>query len=206
MIDTKDRILDAAEHAFSERGFGGVSLRSIIAGAGVNLAAVHYHFGSKEELLKAVIRRRVGPVNAERLALLEAHERAAGSGPLDLDKVLEAFLLPTFRMARQEGGDRIVRLAGRLYLEDVLPRLMAQDFGPFIARFEGALRRALPEMPPEELLARVHLAIGAMAQALRGAPYLPPLSRDCEAETMLRRLVAFVGAGFRAPVPDREGA
>lgn len=104
MIDTKDKILDAAERAFSENGYTGVSLRSIIGEAGVNLAAVHYHFGSKEGLLKAVILRRVGPVNAERLAMLDACERAAGGGRLEVEKVLEAFLVPTFRMARKSGG------------------------------------------------------------------------------------------------------
>jgi AcrR family transcriptional regulator len=205
MIDTKDRLLDAAERAFSEYGYTGVSLRSIIGEAGVNLAAVHYHFGSKEGLLKAVILRRVGPVNVERLAMLDACERAAGAGRLEVEKVLEAFLVPTFRMARQSGGDRVVRLAGRLYVEDVLPRLVEAELGPVGARFESALRRALPELPPLELRARIHLAIGAMAQALRGAPYLPRLSEADEAEAAVERLVAFLGAGFRAPVGALAG-
>lgn len=205
MIHTKDRILDTAERAFSEHGYSGVSLRSIIGEAGVNLAAVHYHFGSKEDLLKAVMLRRMAPVNVERLAMLDACERASGAGRLEVEKVLEAFLVPTFRMARGSGGDGVVRLAGRLYVEDVLPRLVAEEFGPVVRRFESALRRALPELPAIELRARIHLAIGAMAQALRGAPYLPPLSEAGEADAAVERLVAFLGAGFRAPVTALAG-
>jgi AcrR family transcriptional regulator len=200
MIDTKDRILDAAEKAFAESGYGGTSLRSIIANAAVNLAAVHYHFGSKEELLKAVIMRRAGPVNVERLAMLDECERAAGSKPAELERVLEAFLVPTFRMARQPGGDRVVRLMGRLYVEDVIPRLVTAEFSEAVSRFVNALRRAVPDLPPEELRSRIHLAIGAMSQALRGAPYLPPLSGEAEVEETVDRLVAFLSAGFRAPV------
>ena len=208
MIETKDRILDAAERAFSEFGFNGVSLRSIIADAGVNLAAVHYHFGSKEELLKAVVMRRAGPVNEERLALLDAHERAAGAGPLTLESVLEAFLLPTFRVARQPGGDRVVRMVGRLYVEDVLPQVVAGQFAQVLLRFDAALRRALPDLPQQELRWRVHLAVGAMAQALRGAPYLPSLSEPHAEAQAVARLVGFLSAGFRAPLAEaaaREG-
>ena len=78
MLDTKERILETAERLFAEKGYGAVSLRSIIAAAEVNLAAVHYHFHSKEALLDAVLQRRIEPVNRERLALLEEYERAAG--------------------------------------------------------------------------------------------------------------------------------
>src|SRR5262252_5809342 len=74
-VATKDRILDAAEALFMEHGFEATSLRSITAAAGVNLAAVNYHFGSKEELFQAVLTRRLDPMNQERIELLEALER-----------------------------------------------------------------------------------------------------------------------------------
>ena len=90
--DTKAEILDAAEELFARRGPNAVSLRQVIARARVNLAAIHYHFGSKESLLQAVLSRRLVPLNAERLALLEEAQRRTRRGPLE--KILEALVGP----------------------------------------------------------------------------------------------------------------
>jgi len=98
--DTKERILDTAERLFSEQGYAATSLRGIIAEAGVNLAAVHYHFHSKEALLEAVILRRSVPANRERLALLSRFEEEADGNPPALEKVIEAFVSPTLQMSR----------------------------------------------------------------------------------------------------------
>src|SRR5208282_530434 len=116
---TKDRILDTAERLFSEQGYAATSLRGIIAAAGVNLAAVHYHFHSKEALLEAVILRRALPANQERLALLDRCEEEAGDGPPALEEIIEAFVAPTFRMALDPaaGGMVFMRLLGRLHAE-----------------------------------------------------------------------------------------
>ena len=100
MNHTKESILDTAERLFAANGYAATSLRSIIAEAGVNLAAVHYHFHSKEALLEAVILRRSVPANQERLALLDRFEKAAEGKPVPLEKVIEAFVAPTFRMSR----------------------------------------------------------------------------------------------------------
>src|ERR1017187_9526216 len=94
MIDTRQKILDAAERLFGEQGYVATSLRHIIAEAGVNLAAIHYHFGSKEELLDQLVMRKAGPVNEERLALLDHYEAEAGAMPVPVDKILRAFLEP----------------------------------------------------------------------------------------------------------------
>jgi AcrR family transcriptional regulator len=91
MTGTKEKILDTAERLIGEQGYAATSLRHVIAEAGVNLAAVHYHFGSKEELLDAVVVRKVTPLNEARIARLERVEAETGSGPLDVEKVLEAF-------------------------------------------------------------------------------------------------------------------
>ena len=80
-MTTKDRILDSAERLFARDGFEATSLRAITAEANVNLAAVNYHFQSKEALVQAVIGRRMGPVNAQRIALLDACEAEAGDAP-----------------------------------------------------------------------------------------------------------------------------
>jgi len=204
---TKERILDAAERLFSEQGYSATSLRSIIAVAGVNLAAVHYHFHSKEALLEAVILRRALPANRERLVLLDRYEQAAGDQPPPVENVIEAFVAPTFRMARDpaSGGMVFMRLLGRLHAEgDLLPGIVRKQFSDVMERFNTALRRALPDLPQQEMIWRLNFAIGALAQALRGG------SKDLEAiselpisfnsEMALERLVAFLSAGFRAPV------
>lgn len=202
MIDTKERILDTAERYFAENGYAATSLRSIIAEAGVNLAAVHYHFGSKEELLKAVILRRAEPVNRERLALLDECDRRADGERPDLEKVLEAFIAPTFDVAMQPGGAQFVRLMGRLYAEtDMLPQIVKGAFGPMLMRFHDALRRALPELPPEELLRRLFFGAGALAHTLRafGHPGFLFLAGGA-VESTEAPLIQFICAGLRTPV------
>src|SRR5512143_3976610 len=107
--ETKDRILDAAERLFAEHGFDATSLRMITAAAGVNLAAVNYHFRSKDSLIEAVFGRRIGPVNKERLEMLTAAEKAAGSDPLSLEAVVRAFVEPVVRIrsTHAQHGDEI---------------------------------------------------------------------------------------------------
>src|SRR5581483_10479047 len=94
MSETKQKILDAAERLIAEQGYDATSLRQIIGEAGVNLASIHYHFGSKEELLQAVVERRAAPVNAERLDLLARYEAEAGAKPVPIERIFHAFLAP----------------------------------------------------------------------------------------------------------------
>lgn len=208
MNHTKERILDTAERLFADHGYAATSLRSIIAEAGVNLAAVHYHFHSKEALLEAVILRRSGPANIERLALLDRFEKEAGGNPVPLEKVIEAFVAPTVQMSRdaKSGSMIFMRLLGRLHAEgELLPRIITSQFGDVLKRFGAALRAALPDLPPEELFWRLNLAIGALAQTLRGGSKdletIADLSFSLDSEAALERLVSFLCAGFRAPVP-----
>src|SRR5258708_35903299 len=124
------RSRDAAELLFMEHGFEATSLRSLTAAAGANLAAVHYHFGSKEELFQAVLTRRLDPLNAERIALLERIERESTGRPLSCEKILFAMLIPALKLARDEkrGGKNFLRLVGRAYA----------DPAPFIRHFLSA--------------------------------------------------------------------
>ena len=194
---------------FADQGYSATSVRSIIAKARVNVAAVHYHFRSKESLLEAVILRRAKPANEQRLALLDACERAAGQQP-PLREVIQAFLEPSIRVAtdRALGGEVFMRLLGRLHAEgDILPRILAMHFMPVLERFSAALRHALPDLPAEELYWRLHFAVGATTQALRGADSLEWLSgglcRSSDPHQILERLVGFVSAGLGAPPADR---
>lgn len=207
MIDTKERILDAAEKLFAENGYLATSLRSIMHEAGVNVASVHYYFRAKESLLEAVLVRRAEAANRDRVAMLERLEGEAGGGPLEVEQVIEAFLVPTFRMAAdpERGGHHFLRLMGRLQAEsDLLPSIIFVRFRPVLLRFGQALAAALPEMPPAELYWRARLAMGATAQVLRDSHYLKWSTLDSggryDWEPVLGRLVSYLSAGFRAPV------
>ena len=203
MIGTQEKILDTAERLIGERGYASTSLRQIIAEAGVNLAAVHYHFGSKEDLLDAVVMRKAGPLNEARLAALARVEHEAGDGPLDVEKVLDSFFAPTAAVAAR--NPQFVRLMGRIYGEGLMPQIVQKHFQPAAGKFLAALRRALPGLPQEELMWRVHFMVGAMAHTLCGAPVFPLMTDPLgDFPQRMKRLVTFLGAGFRAPVAGSE--
>ena len=203
MNDTKDKILDTAERLIGERGYAATSLRQIIAEAGVNLAAVHYHFGSKEDLLDAVVARKVTPVNEARLNHLERAEAEAPDGTPEVEKILESFFLPTAEVASHNPG--FVRLMGQMLAEGMMPRIVERHFQATGLRFVAALRRALPRLPEEELLWRVHFMIGAMAHTMCRAPVFPQMAGNAsDMEPRMKRLVTFLSAGFRAAATAGE--
>jgi AcrR family transcriptional regulator len=198
---TKDKIIEIAERLFGEQGYEATSLRHVIFEAGVNLAAVHYHFGSKEELLDAVVLRGAIPLNEERLALLDRYEKEAAPEPAPVEKVIRAMMIPTFRTAQR--SPQFVKLMGRLHGEGLIPAMVAKHFHPLLERFMDAMRRALPDLPPDELFWRIQFMFGGMSQILRGPHLIPPPAggvRPAVSEETVERLVTFMVAGFQAPV------
>jgi AcrR family transcriptional regulator len=191
MADTKGKILDTAERLIAERGYAATSLRHIIAEAGVNLASVHYHFGSKEGLLDALVMRKAGPVNEQRLATLD-RITAEWHGSPPIEKVLEAFLMPMAEAANR--NPQFVRVMGRIVVEGLLPVVVEKNFQPMLAKFLDALRQASPGLSDEEFQWRFHFMQGAMAHTMCGAPM-------GDFETRIERLIRFLAAGFRAPAP-----
>jgi AcrR family transcriptional regulator len=203
MIDTKQKILDTAERLIAEQGYAATSLRHIIAEAGVNLAAIHYHFGSKEELLDQIILRKADPVNAERLARLDKVEQEAGAGAPAVEKVLEAFLLPMAEAA--DRNPSFVPFLGRLMAEGLLPAIMQRHFQGVTARLVPALRRAVPHLPEEEFAWRVHFMSGTLAHTMCGPRHFPNLvCSEGDFRSRIGRLVTFLSAGFRAPATAAE--
>ncbi len=210
--DTRERLLDAAERLFAERGLGATSLRAVTKTADANLAAVHYHFGSKEELLSAVVARRVRPINEERLRLLDQLEVRSGDRSPALDEILSALLLPMIR-GRRSGPESILtftRLMGRV-LTDMGTRthaLIVQHFEEVLQRFAAALARALPHLTPEEIAWRLHFCIGTMAFTLVHSPHLAEMSRGLcrahDADRVLEQMLPFLAAGFNAPTSIEE--
>ncbi len=209
-LSTKHRILDAAERLFATHGFAETSLRAITAEAGVNLAAVNYHFQSKDALIQAVIARRIGPLNQARIARLDAVEAATPNGPLALEDVLRSFVEPTVRMIRSEPG--FAALFARLFFEpgEVFGKIFREQIVYVKTRFHGALRRALPDIPDSEMIWRIFFAIGAMAHTVSGEQHLQCASDgQCDTsdlDAVIDRLIAFTAAGLRAPASTPKGA
>ena len=200
MNDTKQKILDSAERLFGDQGYGATSLRQIIAEAGVNLAAIHYHYGSKEELLDQVVLRKADPVNRERVETLDRLEAEAAGQPVATEKVIEAFMLPA--MSRVAANPQFAKLFGRLLGEGLMPTLAEKHFRSVASRFMEALARSLPELPREELRWRVHFAIGAMAHMLCANPDGGDKLKGEALHKGVRQLVAFVCGGLRAPATE----
>lgn len=161
MAGTRDRIVRAAEVLFARDGYTETSLRQITETAGVNLAAVNYHFGTKEQLLIEILDRVVTPINDERLALLD---EAESGGVPDVVQVMTAFLLPDLRaIARLQARDPAMpHFVSRMYSEgsELMGRVMGRQFAETQARFYEAFARALPELGPEEIAWRLHCVVG----------------------------------------------
>jgi AcrR family transcriptional regulator len=208
-LDTRLRILDAAEWLFTEQGFEATTLREITGAAGVNLAAVNYHFGSKEALIREVFSRRLTWLNQQRLRELDRLEAEAGGAPLKPSRILEVFFGAALKMAADaEGGGRtFMRLLGRTYTKpsEFVRGILAEEYAAVIARFKAALIKALPGVPAEEILWRFHFMLGAMSYAISGADALhivaPGALDDGDSEALYARLMSFMLGGLRAPLP-----
>jgi len=213
VAETKARILDSAEKLFAEHGFAATSLRQITTDAGVNLAAVNYHFQSKESLILAVLMRKMGPINERRLELLDEVEAEAGDDQLSLEAVLGAFLLPVLE-AKGSGVQLcdFPRLMGRMYTEpgDWMTRIFPQAFAPVIARFHPAFKRTLPGSTVEDIGWGLHFSIGAMAHYLAGGALLTLVSQGladpADTEAAMPRLVTYMAAGLRALTAEKEAS
>ena len=201
--ETRTRILDAAEELFMQHGFEGTSMRHLTSRAGVNLAAVNYHFGSKHALIEAVFRRRLDPMNTERIAALE---RLQDISP---ENIIRAFVGPSLRLVEDStgGGRNFIRLLGRTYSEPAkeVRALIGQMYAPAMERYKAALKRALPQMPEDELVWRMHFMFGTLAYTLAATDTVQ-LIAGCkpedryDAELLEERLTAFLAAGLLAPL------
>lgn len=213
-VDTRERILDSAERLFMAHGYDGTSMRQITGEAGVNLAAVNYHFGSKEALIQEVFRRRLDWLNEERMRVLDRLEAEAGGQPVKPSLIVDAFFGTLLRMADDEarGGMTFLRLLGRTLTEpsEFIRAFLAHEYKAVMDRFKEALFRALPDVPKAEIVWRFHFMLGATSYAIAGTDALR-LVTDWQIEEedsvdrldrLVPRLMSFLIGGLRAPLPQ----
>jgi AcrR family transcriptional regulator len=204
---TKLAILNATERLVAAHGFEATSLRAITAAARVNLAAVNYHFSTKDALILAMLNRRMKPLNEARIALLDRFEKEAGRKPVRVEKILEALFRPVLELiaSPSKGGRHFVRLLALCLAEPgaYLKPLVQQEFAEKNRRFHAALRRSLPELSAAETHWRLHFAHGAFFHAVAHSQVLELSSagrcRLTNHETVLQRTINFCAAGLRSP-------
>jgi AcrR family transcriptional regulator len=211
--DTRERILDAAEQLFMQHGYEGTSMRVVTSQAGVNLAAANYHFGSKEALMQAVLRRRLEVINQERLRLLDEAEVKAAGKPLKPSVIIDCYFGTLLRATADQkaGGETFLRLLGRTFTEpsDFIRAFMSTEYADVLERYKQALFRSLPDVPKAEIVWRFHFMLGATSYAIAGTDALH-LVTDWQVEegsaeqdnNLLPRLMSFLLGGLRAPLPQ----
>lgn len=203
--EPKRRLLDAAEQLFAEKGFESVSVRDVTQHAKANVAAVNYHFGSREGLIALVVTRYVMPVNEERLARLDGLEKKWPGRVVPVEELIEAFVRPLVGIVRKsELSERLFcKLMGRVFSlqAEALPQAVEGQMQVLIDRFSRAFGRALPGLSQEEVIWRIHFMCGVMIHMLLNQEMLHGLSKGASGnpsiESTLGRLVRFVAAGLR---------
>lgn len=201
-FSTRERILGVAETLFARHGFAGASLRQVTAAAKVNLAAVNYHFGSKESLIEEVFRRRLDELNRHRLAALAAVD---ANPDRQLEDVLDAFIRPALEQSMDSaGGAAFVRVLARAYAEhdERLRRFLSDNYGHVLRDFATAFALLLPHLRKEELYWRLDIVAGALTYAMADFGMIKrkdDVSEQSHREQSVQHLVRFAAAGLRAP-------
>ncbi len=198
---TKERILGAAELLFAQRGFEGASLRQLTAAAGVNLAAVNYHFGSKDKLVEEVFRRRLDALNESRLVALA---KVAGAPDTTLEDVLEAYIRPALELSHDNSGALFMRVLARAFAEhdDSLRQFLSTNYGHVMRQFTAEFARLLPQLGKPELYWRIDLVTGALTHAMSGFGMIQrknDVSEHAHREQTVQHLVRFAVAGLSHP-------
>lgn len=207
----KRKLLESAEQLFAENGFEAVSVRDITQLSKANVAAVNYHFGSRDGLLNLVIARYSLPVNDERILRLETVERKWAGKAIPVEEIVDAFVRPILSQVRKtELLERsFYKLLGRIFAlrGDGLSEVNEEGFRKVNERFMRAFGKAIPSVMPDELTARIHFMSGAVIHLLTHQGLLSGSSDSGPTmEANLSRLIRFAVAGLRDGVDMEEPA
>ena len=206
-MSTKNKILDAAESLFADKGFSGTSLREITSLAEVNLAAVNYHFGSKKELIKAVMSRYMDELAPNLVSTLEAI--CAQPEQPTLIEVFSAFMEPllSLNVFRQNGTSNFLQLLGRGYTDSqgFLRWFFTTQYPGVISNFVLAVQKAYPELTPEEIFWRLHFTMGTVVFTMSSSDALMDIAKNDFDKTLniadvIQKVIPYVAAGVAAPI------
>lgn len=204
--ETVERILDAAEQLFAEKGFAETSLRLITSKAGVNLAAVNYHFGSKKSLIQAVFTRFLNPFVTSLEQELDRQQQAGITDP-SLEELLEMLVRLVLAVKPRSGNDlsTFMRLLGLAFSQSQghLRKYLGEVYGKVFKRYMTLVLRSAPELPVDVLFWRVHFMLGSAAFTLSSMKALKAMGEAeygdrASTDEILRQMVPFFAAGMRA--------
>jgi AcrR family transcriptional regulator len=208
---TKERILNAAERLFSQRGIDGVSVRDIAAAAGVQLALISYYFGNKQGLYRAVFRRRIDPISAERLSRLGEILSRRRPQPT-IEEVLDALARPWVELREKRGGLHYTRLIAREVADpnEGSRGVVKEMLDPIALKFIEAMGKVLPNRPRSEIHWAYHLFIGGLLLILLKEERIERLSgRLCDmrdSERVIREIVGLFARALRNPSRTKKTA
>ncbi|MBI1180506.1 MAG: TetR family transcriptional regulator [Alphaproteobacteria bacterium] len=206
-LSTKEKILDAAEELFAERGYYGVSIRQITQHAGVDLALANYHFGPKEELFRHVIARRAEEHSHRQMEYLQNAIAAAGDGPPSIEALVRAFCEPIFdrTMRGGPGWKHYIQLLSHTANTKQSHGFLApmnERYDPVVEAFTDAFKRALPACAPHNVHYAVYFLQGAIVYLLAETGAINRQSHGLvdasDFDAILERMVPFFAAGFYA--------
>ncbi|MEW6991333.1 TetR/AcrR family transcriptional regulator [Colwelliaceae bacterium 6441] len=205
-MSTKNKILDAAESLFADKGFNGTSLREITSLAEVNLAAVNYHFGSKKELIKSVMSRYMNELspNLQTSLLLICEQEQQPN----LHEVFSAFIEPllSLNVFRENGTSNFLQLLGRGYTDSqgFLRWFLTTQYPEVITNFVTAVQRAYPELSAEDIFWRLHFTMGTVIFTMSSSDALMDIAKNdfdqqVDIADVIRKVIPFVASGVGAP-------
>ena len=204
MTETQIKILEAAEVEFADNGFNGASIRNITQRAGVNIASINYHFGSKESLFREMFHFRFDPINEVRLSRLREEQERREREPVPLELVIRLLVAPVFELMLSEAGPppRFVLAIARCLSEplELFTRLGREIFQEVYEEFFAAIRDALPQADAEQVGLQLNFAISSMVGMLTHFSRIEQLVGDAlfrrQKDEILQQFITFIASGI----------
>jgi len=180
---TQARLITTAEQLFADRGIDSVSLSEINRAAGQrNKSALHYHFGDRQGLLIAILRRHLDSVEKERVKLIKPDDDLSS---WSLNRLMETMVRPLYsKLDDPKGGVHYLRIRAQLSSNPPHPasRWISENLPPTMTRIVPALYANIPPMPDMFRLRRTQLMTAALFEALNAETYAP-VSTDPDSDT-----------------------